>query len=161
MPCHGVFGWWARSGGSCCRSAQRQLRLPLQLPLPLFLNWLLTWTPSMATRRWCRNRIKKRRLSAQRVSDASRFRCQRRVQSVRSADRHHRGRLLLVTSLGGAREVTRLPVRLPAWSSGRRRVLLHPPAGFRREAAVAVAVRPQSAKRRCSASLADEALQRS
>jgi hypothetical protein len=37
----------------------------------------------MATRRWCRNRIKKRPLSErQRVSDASRFRCQRRVQSA-------------------------------------------------------------------------------
>ena len=29
------------------------------MPLPLFL----TWSPSMATRRWCRNRKKKRRLS--------------------------------------------------------------------------------------------------
>src|SRR5512140_1509918 len=37
----------------------------------------------MATRRWCRNRIKRRPLSErQRVSDASRFRRQRRVQSA-------------------------------------------------------------------------------
>ena len=39
--------------------------------------------------------------------------------AVRATDRHHRGRLLLVTSLGEAREVTRLPGRIPAWSSGR------------------------------------------
>jgi hypothetical protein len=44
--------WWLRGLAS---SAQRQL--PLHWPL------LLTWSPSMATRRWCRNRIKKRRLS--------------------------------------------------------------------------------------------------
>jgi hypothetical protein len=31
--------------------------------------------------------------------------------------------------LASPREVTRLPGRLPAWSSGSRRVLLHPPAG--------------------------------
>ena len=39
--------------------------MPLPLPLPLLVPLLLflTWSPSMATRRWCRDRIKKRRLS--------------------------------------------------------------------------------------------------
>ena len=46
----------------------------------------------------------------------------------------------MVTSLGEAREVTRLPGRLPAWSSGRTSVLLHPPAGLGREAAFDVAL---------------------
>ena len=80
--------------------------------------------------------------------------------AVRAADRHHRGRLLLVTSLGEAREVTRLPGRNPAWSSGRTSVLLHPPAGLSCEAAVATAARVHSAKarRRCDASLAGEAM---
>ena len=49
-------------------SAQRQLPSPLQLPLPLPLPLLLNLqlqlgSPSMATRRWCRNRKKKRPLS--------------------------------------------------------------------------------------------------
>ena len=45
---------------------QLQLQLPLQLPLPLPLPLQLQLqlgSPSMATRRWCRNRIKKRPLS--------------------------------------------------------------------------------------------------
>ena len=41
----------------------------------------------------------------------------------------------MVTSLGEAREVTRLPGRTPAWSSGRTYALLHPPADVSREAA--------------------------
>jgi hypothetical protein len=81
----------------------------------------------MAPRRWCRNRIRSVGCLSAASSDASRFRCQRRVQSVRSADRHHRGRLLLVTSLGDAREVTRLPGRAPACPSGRAHFLSHPP----------------------------------
>ena len=51
--------------------AQRQLQLQLPLPLlvqlqlqlPLQWQLFLTWSPSMATRRWCRNRKKKRPLS--------------------------------------------------------------------------------------------------
>src|SRR6188472_1553153 len=87
----------------------------------------------MAPRRWCRNRIKKRPLS-----ERSEFRTlpdfgASGVGTPRSGATSP-GRLLLVTSLGEAREVTRLPGRTPAWSSGRTYALLHPPADVSREA---------------------------
>ena len=72
----------------------------------------------MAPRRWCRNRI--RSVGCLSASEFRRF-----PISVPAAwapcvaGRHHRGRLLLVTSLGDAREVTRLPGRDPACPSGR------------------------------------------
>src|SRR6478609_5239217 len=65
---------------------------------------------------------------------------QRQLQlTSRAAGRHLRGRLFLVTSFGEAKEVTRLPGRTPAWSSGRTYALLHPPAGGSREAGFACA----------------------
>ena len=91
-------------------------------------------SPLMAPRRWCRNRIKKRPLSER--SEFGRFPISvPAAWGPRVAGRHLRGRLLLVTSLGEAREVTRLPGRTPAWSSGRTDVLLHPLAYGSREAA--------------------------
>jgi hypothetical protein len=80
----------------------------------------------MATRRQCRNRIRSVGCLSAASSDASRFRCWRRVQSVRSADRHHRGRLLLPTLLGEARKVGRPPGRAPACPSGRAHSLASP-----------------------------------
>ena len=91
-------------------------------------------SPLMAPRRWCRNRIKKRPLSER--SEFGRFPISvPAAWGPRVAGRHLRGRLFLVTSFGEAKEVTRLPGRTPAWSSGRTSALLHPPADVSREAA--------------------------
>src|SRR4051794_20599157 len=88
----------------------------------------------MAPRRWCRNR--KRSVRCLSVASFGRFPISvPAVWGPRVAGRHLRGRLLLVTSLGEAREVTRLPGRTPARSSGRTTVLLHPPESRSREAA--------------------------
>src|SRR6476469_689359 len=88
----------------------------------------------MAPRRWCRNRIKKRPLSER--SEFGRFPISvPAAWGLRVAGRHLRGRLFLVTSFGEAKEVTRLPGRTPAWSSGRTNALLHPPESRSREAA--------------------------
>ena len=75
MGC-GVRGWWLRACFAfaraatvavACSAAQRPLQLPLPLPLPLHLplplplqlQLQLQWgSPSMATRRQCRNRIR-------------------------------------------------------------------------------------------------------
>ena len=79
----------------------------------------------MAPRRWCRNRI--RSVGCPSASEFRRFPISAPAAwAPCAAGRHHRGRLLLPTSLGDAREVTRPPGRAPACPSGRVACGFHP-----------------------------------
>jgi hypothetical protein len=111
----------------------------------------------MAPRRWDRNRIKKRRLSE--CSEFRRFPISvPAAWAPCAAGRHHRGRLLLPTSLGDAREVGRPPGRAPACPSGRAPSGFHPP---RRRGNLALRFATEKQRRRQLRSarlLADDAM---